>query len=373
MAQIPLAPNRNRDATQDSSVRQQRIPEGYREALTQGALRQNESRNTFRSTQQLRYPKETGLLAEQPHWLKILIRVREQNSQATGGNVVGGTYTETSARRVSGENATAIAATVGAASGASRPTGGLTGKIPILNFATKAVKGLTGAAAGALATAASGSNKSTTLSTSICLGLQEPPKADYSVEWEEQALGSVLSGGSQGLFNTAKGLAGETLRRQINPGKIGEIAGVDQAAATAAVDKSLGKIRNPYREQIFKQVNFREFTFEYTFLPESVQEAEQVLAILKVLRQNMLPEVAQNSFYMIYPAEFSLYYMYKENINPHVHQFSDCVLTSMSVKYGGQDFVTFKGTPGLPAEVTMTLKFKEIVPITGDRVYGENL
>ena len=87
----------------------------------------------------------------------------------------------------------------------------------------------------------------------------------------------------------------------------------------------------------------------------------------------MLPEVASNAFFLIYPAEFSLQYMYKENENPHVHQFSDCVLTSMSVKYGGQDFVTFKGTPGMPAEVTMSLKFKEIVPITGDRVVGENL
>lgn len=371
MSQNPLGPNRNNDSTQDSATNPVR-----EEAIRVGNLRRTEARNTFGSTEKLRYPEKLlaeGEATEQPHWLKILIRVREQNSQAVGGGATNTSYSETAARRISGENAAGVLATVGGATGAASSVGGLVGKIPLLNFAVRAVKGVTGAAAGAVAAAASGSNKSTTLKTSISLGLQEPPKADYTVVWEEQALGSVLSGGKQGVTNTIKGLAGETLRRMINPGKIGEVAGVDQAAAQAAAAQALGKVRNPYREQIFKQVEFREFTFEYTFLPESTKEAEDVLRIIKILRQNMLPEVAQNSVFMIYPSEFSLYYMYKGEINPHVHQFSDCVLTSMNVKYGGQDFVTFKGTRGLPAEITMTLKFREIVPITGDRVFGENL
>jgi hypothetical protein len=380
MTQRPLAPNRNNDGTQDSSTTPQRpggpaSTEVGRNALEAGINRRQEARNTFGKTEQLRYPEKLGASdqEEQPHWLKILVRVREQNSQAVGGQTTGGTYEETAARRLDQESAAATAARVGAATGVSSPTGGLLGLIPLGNLLVKATKAVTGAAAGAIAAKISGSNKSKTLTTSIALGLQEPPKADYSVTYEEQALGSVLSGGKQGMFNTVKGMAGESLRRNINPGKMGEVAGFDQAAATAAVDKSLGKVRNPYREQIFKQVDFRDFTFEYTFLPESVREANTVLQIIRILRQNMLPEVSQNSFYMIYPAEFSLFYMYKDNFNRHVHQFSDCVLTGMTLKYGGQDFVTFKGTPGIPAEINMTLKFREIVPLTGDRVLGENL
>jgi hypothetical protein len=379
MTQTPLAPNRNNDGTQDSSTTPQR-PGGSastkvgRNALEAGINRKQEARNTFGRTEQLRYPEKLASEdGEQPHWLKILVRVREQNSQAVGGLTTGGTYEETAARRLDQESAAATAARAAVATGASSPTGGLLGLIPLGNLLVKATKAVTGAAAGAIAAKISGSNKSKTLTTSIALGLQEPPKADYSVTYDEQALGSVLSGGKQGMFNTVKGMAGESLRRNINPGKMGEVAGFDQAAATAAVDKSLGKVRNPYREQIFKQVDFRDFTFEYTFLPESEREAKTVLQIIRILRQNMLPEVSQNSFYMIYPAEFSLFYMYKDNFNQHVHQFSDCVLTGMTLKYGGQDFVTFKGTEGIPAEINMTLKFREIVPLTGDRVLGENL
>jgi len=391
MSQIPLAPSSNNDSTQDSDVNRRLsnlpIPEGYRNSITAGALRRNELRNTFNATtSQLTYPATLGD-EEQPHWLKILIRVREQNSQAQQpGLTTGATYTETAARRVNAENNIAITSAVGGAAGATagvKLVGNLF-KSTRRNFGavgrgvTSGAGALAGAGAGAVTGAALGAglgeNKLTTLKTSIRLGLQEPPKADYSAEWQEQAIGGVLSGGEIGAINIAKGLAAEVLRQNVNTGKIGQATlNVTTEGALGAVDKALGKIRNPYREQIFKQVNFREFSFDYVFLPESIEETNQVLDIIKTLRQNMLPEVARNAFYLIYPAEFSLQYMYKDNENPYVHQFSDCVLVDMKVKYGGQDFVTFKGTPGMPAEINMSLKFREIVPITGDRVVGENL
>lgn len=350
--QTPAAPGPNGVSSQDASVASQ--------------PRYQEGASTSRSTEQLRYPEGVGT-PEQPHWLKILIRVREQNSQARGGGTTGGTYTETSARRADAGNAGTTAAIVGASAAGG---GSLTEKIPLGNLLAKGGRALAGLGAATI----SGSNQLTTLAKSICLGLQEPPRAEYSTTWEEQALGAVLSGGKIGAFNIAKGIAGEAMLDKINPSKKGELlTQADAAAQRAAVTKGLGKIKNPYREQIFKQVEFRTFTFEYTFLPGSVAEAQNALQIIKILRQNMLPEVAENAFYLIYPSEFSLYYMYQGSVNTHVHQFSDCVLTNMTVKYGGQDFVTFKNSGGVPADIVMSLTFREIVPITGDRVANENL
>jgi hypothetical protein len=390
MSQNPLAPDRNRDSTQDSSVstintiRSRPIPDALRGAITDGQLRKNELRGSFNAADlQLKYPNGLGT-EEQPHWLKILIRVREQNSQAMQpGLTTGATYQETAARRVNAENNLSIGAKVGgaaAATAAIQISGKLlknsenfseVGKVGVQGGAA-VLGGAAGAALGAALTGGLGENKLMTLKTAICLGLQEPPKSEYTAEWQEQAIGGVLSGRESD--DTAVGLAYEAARQNVNTGKVGQmLLNTSTEGALGALDKALGKIRNPYREQIFKQVNFREFNFEYTFLPESVEEATQVLEILKVLRQNMLPEVAGNAFFLIYPAEFSLQYMYKENENPFVHQFSDCVLTGMSVKYGAQDFVTFKGTPGMPAEISVSLKFREIVPITADRVVGENL
>jgi len=350
--QTPQASGPNGASSQDASVASQ--------------PRYQEAASTSQSTEQLRYPEGVGS-EEQPHWLKILIRVREQNSQARSGATTGGTYTESGARRLdAGDTATNAALAAASAQGGQ----GLTEKIVSGNLFARAGRAVAGVAAVKL----SGSNQLTTLAKSICLGLQEPPRAEYSTTWEEQALGAVLSGGKIGAFNIAKGIAGEAMLDKINPGKKGQIlTQADAAGQRAAITKGLGKIKNPYREQIFKQVEFRTFNFEYTFLPESISEAQNVLQIVKILRQNMLPEVAENAFYLIYPSEFSLYYMYKGGLNTNVHQFSDCVLTNMTVKYGGQDFVTFKDSGGVPADIVMSLTFREIVPITSDRVDKEGL
>ena len=151
-SQLPLAPNRNNDSTQDSDItnnltrlRNRPIPAGYRIALTEGGLRKNELRNSFNATDlRLSYPADLGS-EEQPHWLKILIRVREQNSQSQQpGLTTGVTYQETAARRVNAENNLAITGAVGAAAGATAA----------VNIAGKLLKNLKnfGAAGNALAT-----------------------------------------------------------------------------------------------------------------------------------------------------------------------------------------------------------------------------
>jgi len=65
--------------------------------------------------------------------------------------------------------------------------------------------------------------------------------------------------------------------------------------------------------------------------------------------------------------------MYKDAKNDHVHQFGDCVLIDMGVKYGTNDFVTFKNSNGIPAEIVVSLTFREIVPINANRVVSESL
>lgn len=314
----------------------------------------------------LAYPRGLGS-REQPHWLKIVVRVRQQNSQVAAGATDGAVYNPTNERRLDTSKAGQTALVAGGISGANNASFLTGGKL------LGAVKG---AAVSYAATKISGANNLETLRATIGLGLQEPPQVDYTTTWEEQELGAVIGGGQQSAGNLLVGTAAEALKRGVNVGKAGEMLGTTNEGIISAIEKQTGKVRNPYREQIFKNVGFRTWKFQYTFLPESIREAKTVQEIVKILKQNMLPEVAQNTFYLIYPSEFSLVYMYKGELNKNVHQFGDCVLTDMSVKYGSNDFVTFKeleGEQGMPAEITLSLTFKEIVPITGDRVAKEGL
>lgn len=61
------------------------------------------------------------------------------------------------------------------------------------------------------------------------------------------------------------------------------------------------------QEQLFKGVNFREFTFDYDFAPKSEKEAEDVLNIIRMFRHHMLPEFYDTAEFMyIYPSEFDI-------------------------------------------------------------------
>jgi hypothetical protein len=180
---------------------------------------------------------------------------------------------------------------------------------------------------------------------------------------------TVVSGG---IKNNLTDIAQETLRNSASgiKGAAADAAGIGNIGD--ATRKALGKIRNPYREQIFKQVEFREFAFTYKFLPESIQEAQTVMAIINTLKQHMLPTFDPEAYYLIYPSEFSLSYMYENSQNQNVHKILDCVLTNMNVTYGEGDFTTFRGTQGMPSEIVMTLTFKEIVTLTADQIKKNN-
>ena len=310
---------------------------------------------------------------EQPHWLKIQVRVREQNSQAQAGLTNSKVYHETNARRLDPDDNLTVAALTGATA-----VGNIAGEITQQIPAGKVLGGIGGAAIGAglgvIGAALQGENELYTLNSVIGLGLQSPPDASYSASWTEAEMGPLMGGGVKNPLDLAMGVGTEVLKKNMNPSRYG----VTQQALLGsnpadALESATGRVRNPYREQVFKQIEFRNFGFSFTFLPESVEEAHRILEIIKILKRNMLPEVHSNAFFLIYPSEFSLTYMYKGNPNFNVHQFSDCVLTNLSVVYGSNDFVTFKNSDGTPAEININLVFREIVPITADRAVNEYL
>jgi hypothetical protein len=340
----------------------------------------------------LHYPTKIGIESEQPHWLKIEIRVREEtvnimNSRVSTHNAIQttGAYNEydTKGRRVDARDAARLAmysTTVGASSVGSSAVGAIGEAFPIFSdfFGSlfKAVGAVVGGAVGVVAgfggdvaQRASGTNGLLTLKSVIGLGLQAPPSISYSSVWEAMDMGEfVVSGGSLGSVGQ---IAAEALRNQAGvKGALGNASGTENLGE--ATRKAQGKLRNPYREQIFKQVEFRTVTFNYTFLPESIQEAETVLNIIKLLKQHMLQTFAPEGYYLVYPSEFSLTYMYSERENTYVNKILDCVLTDMSVTYGSQDFTTFRDTAGKPSEIHIVLSFKEIVTLTGDQIFNNN-
>lgn len=333
----------------------------------------------YSSTSRLSYPTKIAT-TEQPHWLKIQIRVRKQAVTALklGQNVLGDDYTfeETKGKRIPATqqglgDLTALATGAAAVGAGAR----LAQKLAGADFG--ALGGILGGAAGlglaganaAVYTYTEPANGLTTLATTIGLGLQAPPSTTYSTVWEAMDFGQLIVTGK--LDNKIE-IAQEAIRNASSgiKGAAADAAGISNVGDAAR--KALGKIRNPYREQIFKQVEFRELAFSYKFLPESIAEATTVMQIIRNLKQHMLPTFDPQGYYLIYPSEFSLEYMYNSAPNIHVNKILDCVLTNMNVTYGEGDFTTFRETQGMPSEIIMTLTFKEIVTLTSNQTQKSN-
>lgn len=206
----------------------------------------------------------------------------------------------------------------------------------------------------------------------ITLAVQESPSVSYGVNWEIGELGTIgamAGGGSQAALEEIKeqsNMASDVARRVAEsvialPGIFGSTNKIQ-----SFIQASTKKVANPQREQLFKSVGFRQFTFTYKFMPASEKETGNVKDIINKFKFHMHPELSGSGIYYIYPSEFDIQYYYRGNENEYFNKISTCALTDMSVQYGGGEFSSFED--GAPTEITMILKFTELETLTKERI-----
>jgi hypothetical protein len=225
--------------------------------------------------------------------------------------------------------------------------------------------------AGAELVAQSSSNMSRQqkrLETAIALHVPNQLNIRYTTQWQDEETFAFQAGaiGARMMEKDAtpenwKGMgAGQAIAASLALQKTPVVAGALSAAS--------GLAANPKKEQVFKNVSFREFSFDYTFSPRSSTEAAKVREIIKTFKFHMHPEYKDyNNFIYIYPSEFDIFYYQngKENLNLHRH--TSCVLKDMSVNYTPNGmFNTFDD--GMPTQINVTLNFVELAILTKQNI-----
>lgn len=216
-----------------------------------------------------------------------------------------------------------------------------------------------------------------TQKNAICLYMPNDLMVKYGVSWEESNFAT-----SALLLTAANSIVDSALKNNDGTFSIDNIKkmfeGVDvnklESSAPALVlrtpgtgdiiSKLSGTAANPKKEQLFKQVDFRTFTFSYQFFPRDLKEAQSVQNIIKEFKLHMHPEFRDaNQFIYIYPSEFEIIYFSggKENLN--IHRHTACALTDMNISYAPQGvFTAFEN--GIPTQINITLTFKELALLT---------
>lgn len=194
-------------------------------------------------------------------------------------------------------------------------------------------------------------------------------ETNYTVNYEAVETGLIGFLAERGGSNFIEGLS--TASGEIVRGFVDTVSSALGAGGLRAVlDKSKARAKNPKKEQIFKDVPFREFNFAYEFYPRNEREQENVHKIIELFKFHMHPQIAPNRYFVV-PSEFQITYMYRDKANLWFPKISRCVLKDMKVNYAPEGVVTtFRENDrgAAPVGINMSLSFAEIEIMTKNTI-----
>ena len=219
------------------------------------------------------------------------------------------------------------------------------------------------------------------ISDSVCIYTPgDAVKFGYQANYESLATGlaglmasSMEAGKSMDLKEAITQGGGQMLERVLGEAVVGIASALPGVGdIRGAIDKSMGRALNPFNEQVFRSVPFREFTFPFVFAPKNRKEMETVQKILKLFRFHMLPEFSNKTKgAFLSPSEFQITYMYRNKQNRYIPHISRCVLKTLEVDYATEgQFHTFRedDTGAAPITTTMTATFAETEIMTKEMI-----
>lgn len=220
------------------------------------------------------------------------------------------------------------------------------------------------------------------ISRAIVLPVPANLSSDYGINWESESLGvaaGFLDNASktqaQEQFSETGKILGTILGRSavragaavINNPLSQSIVGDKLLDGKAVTEKLTRSVINPRKEQLFKNVGFRKFNFQWTLVPKSQKEAEAIQNIIREFKFHMHPEMTAGGFFYVYPSEFDMKFYFSGVENTALSKISTCVLTDLKLNYTpNNEFVTYKD--GMPDAIQLTLAFTELELLTKERI-----
>ena len=224
------------------------------------------------------------------------------------------------------------------------------------------------------------------LDTAIALYMPQSLSVNYGsryVDTEISPLGAAVGQVAEGLvsgevqsFTDAVKVAGDkvpaALKTKLQQAGLSFADLIGATGAREAFEISRAEVITQRMELAFKNVNRRNFTYNFKMIPKNEKEAEEIRKIIYAFKFNMLPEMTtgRKGVTMSFPNTFDIEYKFLQRDNDYLHKVSTCVLENMTVTYGGDRFRTFapKGDGAPVVETTINLAFKELELITRERI-----
>ena len=171
--------------------------------------------------------------------------------------------------------------------------------------------------------------------------------------------------GASNLFNAA---SNDPFIRDFVSTMVGRTTGMD---LTRFALNSGGFAMNQQLQVMFREVGFRQFSFDFVFTPYSQEETESAFKIIEQFKYASAPQIDRNGIfaqgmYMKVPDTFKIEFLYDGKLNYKVHQIGECVLSDIKVDYAPNGWSTFND--GSPTQIKLSLAFTETVIVDKNKI-----
>ena len=180
---------------------------------------------------------------------------------------------------------------------------------------------------------------------------------------------SILGSMADGVGSFVQGLTGSSADglAKLATVRMAAAAGKFSDEVTAGLKLQTGVTTNPNQRSLFKQVNMREFQFNFKMVARSRQESEQVKSIVNFFRSELYPEDIPVT---VGGQEISLGYKFPNKFNIEfeydgktiAHKIKPCFLRSVDTTYNASQMAFHEDGEFL--EVDMNLNFTETVTLS---------
>ncbi len=132
--------------------------------------------------------------------------------------------------------------------------------------------------------------------------------------------------------------------------------------------KIMGIAQNERKEQVFKGMDPRRFSFSWLMVPKNKAEADMITSIIKWMKYNQYPEVdmtgKSGGLNVIIPNEFDIEFYFNDSPMTSIAKISTCVLEKVEVNTTPLGkWIAYDGTDA-PVATHVTFNFVELEPLT---------
>lgn len=157
-----------------------------------------------------------------------------------------------------------------------------------------------------------------------------------------------------GLLNDATSTIDKTKSSFFGSESKAYVAALAERVGGAAVAAGTGVTANPHRRSVFKDVALRQFSFNFSMMPMSAEEAQVSKDIVQFFRENLYPEKL-GEFAFKFPTKFQIEFTYKGQ--QVANKLLPCYLTSAQTEYNPKS--SSFHNDGSFTEIGISLTFQE--------------